>query len=250
MSFSRNIFRKFFSLGTAAIIMLFFAPMTFAGKDCSFFTVTIGNQVFTPGPKGDAKITLNAAQVNGKTALVRGRFVQFNVNLNTFAVSNHILTGVAAPDQITAQRTPVFAKRIPKAQLTGKLEMRIRAKGQNLVMERGGSKVDMKIQAKDCDQGGIFQMEPEPTTTEANTLAAGFKYCFQASPTSRRFFTNGIVLGYDSPQTATFISGTNTRAIWSVQDGGRIGMVVGEDAVEALRLEGTAAQAACPHQTP
>jgi hypothetical protein len=58
------------------------------------------------------------------------------------------------------------------------------------------------------------------------------------------------VLGYDSPQDATFISGTNTKTVWSVQDGGRIGMVVGEDAVEALRLAGTAAQAACPHQTP
>jgi hypothetical protein len=237
-------------LGVLAIFILFFAPMSFAGKDCSFFTVTIGNQVYTPGPKGDAKITLTAAQVNGKTALVRGTFVEFDVDLNTFTVRNHTLTGVAAPDQITTQRTKVFGSKVPNANLTGKLVMRIRVKGQNLVMERGGSKVDMKIQAKDCDQGGLFQMEPEPTTTETNTLAAGFKYCFQASPISRRFFTNGIVLGYDSPQDATFVSGNNTTAVWSVQDGGRIGMVVGEDAVEALRLEGTAAQAACPHQTP
>lgn len=49
------------------------------------------------------------------------------------------------------------------------------------MIEREGS-IDMKIQAKDCDQGGVFQMEPEPSTTEVNRLAPGFRYCYQASP--------------------------------------------------------------------
>jgi hypothetical protein len=93
-------------------------------------------------------------------------------------------------------------------------------------------------------------MEPEPATTETNTLAPEFVYCFQASPSARKFFTNGIVLGFDSPQAATLLSGDETTAVWSVGAGGRIGLVLGEDAVQALALAGPEAIAACPHQTP
>ena len=68
--------------------------------------------------------------------------------------------------------------------------------------------------------------------------------------TSKRFFINGVVLGFDSPQAAAVTSGSNAQAVWRVQAGGRIGMVVGEDAVRALQLAGPDAIAACPHQTP
>jgi hypothetical protein len=64
------------------------------------------------------------------------------------------------------------------------------------------------------------------------------------------FFTNDVVLGYDSPQTASTIFADETTAIWQVQDGGRIGGVFGEDAVQALEEAGPAAIEACPHQTP
>jgi hypothetical protein len=38
--------------------------------------------------------------------------------------------------------------------------------------------------------------------------------------------------GYDSPQAATLVSFTANTATWNVAVGGRIGMVIGEDAVE------------------
>jgi hypothetical protein len=34
--------------------------------------------------------------------------------------------------------------------------------------------------------------------------------------------------------------------VWTVQDGGRVGAVVGEDAAEALALEAPRAQKLCP----
>jgi hypothetical protein len=219
-----------------------------AAKECGAFAVQIGSQTFRPGPSGDLRITLPAQRVRGQVAHVRGKFVEFDVNLNTFSIIDYVLTGEPAPNQIAPERTPVFVTKVPDARLTGSMDMRLRASGE-LVLERG-DRVDMKVQAKDCDQGGVFQLEPEPATTETNTLAEGFRYCFQASPTDRRFFTNDIVLGYDSPQTATTLFGDETTTIWNVQDGGRIGMVVGEDAVEALQEAGSDAIEACPHQTP
>ena len=48
----------------------------------------------------------------------------------------------------------------------------------------------------------------------------------------RLCFTNGRVPGYDSPELATLVSNTNKVATWRVASGGRIGGVIGEDAVE------------------
>ena len=232
----------------SALLAGAFAAPAFAAKDCEAFTVTIGSRTFTPGPSGDLRITLPAQRLRGQMAHVRGTFVEFDVALDSFSIIDYTLTGADAPNQITPERTTVFLTKVPDARLSGPMEMRLRDSGE-LVLERDGSQ-DMKIQAKDCDQGGVFQLEPEPATTETNTLADGFAYCFQASPTDRRFFTNGIVLGFDSPQTASTIFADETTAIWQVQDGGRIGGVFGEDAVQALAEAGPDAIAACPHQTP
>jgi hypothetical protein len=59
------------------------------------------------------------------------------------------------------------------------------------VLERSGSFQDMKIQAKDCHHGGLFQMEPELGTSETNTLGADFIYTGQPPGESRLCFTNG-----------------------------------------------------------
>jgi hypothetical protein len=232
----------------SALLAAACAMPAFAAKDCGAYTVTIGNRTFTPGPTGDLRITLPGQRLRGQIANVRGKFTQFDVELDSFSIIDYTLTGAPAPHQITPGPTPVFVTKIPDAQLSGPMDMRLRASGE-LLMERDSAQ-SMKIQAKDCDQGGVFQLEPEPATTETNTLAEGFRYCFQASPTDRRFFTNDVVLGYDSPQTASTVFADETTAIWQVQDGGRIGGVFGEDAVQALAEAGPAAIAACPHQTP
>jgi hypothetical protein len=107
----------------------------------------------------------------------------------------------------------------------------------------------MKIQAKDCTTGGLFQMEAESddaaTTTYEHELASGFAYFDPDPATSRTFFSiggtaAGASLGYDSPELATRIAPalgapvSGTIARYAVQNGGRMGMVVGEDAREGL----------------
>ena len=47
------------------------------------------------------------------------------------------------------------------------------------MLERSGDGQDMKIQAKDSQQGGLFQMEPEPGTMERDTLGPDFTYTSQ-----------------------------------------------------------------------
>lgn len=43
---------------------------------------------------------------------------------------------------------------------------------------------------------------------------------------------DGAFSAYDSPELATLISNTATQSNWRVESGGRVGFVVGEDAVE------------------
>jgi hypothetical protein len=222
-----------------------------AASDCAVYTATmkvggVVQRVFT------TPVQVKFTPPPGAKLEVRGRFTEFDVALDTLAVFNHVLTGVAAPNQITPNRTRLFDRKVSNiGTLQGEIDLELDNSGQNLVMRRRGSgEKSVKIQAKDCDQGGIFQLEPEPSASEFNALAAGFRYCFQSGPTGKRFFTNNIVLGYDSPQAARTVNGTASTALWQVQDGGRVGAVLGEDALQALIDEGPAAVAACPNQTP
>ena len=92
----------------------------------------------------------------------------------------------------------------------------------------------MKLQLKDCAQGGIFQMEAEAATAivYTHTLAAPTFY-FTHPLTGKINFGNGAnVVGKDSPMAATKLSQSGTVTTWSVAPGGRLGMVLGEDAIE------------------
>jgi hypothetical protein len=101
-----------------------------------------------------------------------------------------------------------------------------------------GGCITKKIQAKDCTQGGLFQMEPSRTGFYTHQLAAGFGYFFDAR--GRLLSTNGTVIERESPETATlqavFSDGTASR--WLVRAGnptrsvGPDGAVFGEDATE------------------
>jgi hypothetical protein len=98
---------------------------------------------------------------SGNTTHVQGRYTQFDVRLADFAVFNQAFTGAANPLDITGGRfTPVFASKIPDHRgltLTGAVT--VTKDAENLEMQRSGPGLTMKIQAKDCAQGGIFQME-------------------------------------------------------------------------------------------
>ena len=204
------------------------------GGTCEAFSVTTGGKTYT----GDQKRTIPAAQV-GDTIQVRGKYITFNVRSRDFAVFNYRHTGAKSPRpdknlDIPAGGVQIFQSKVPLhgKTLTSPVNLEISAEG--VVLERSGGGQDMKIQAKDCVQGGLFQMEPEPGTRERNTLGDSFIYTNQPPGEQRLCFTNGSVPGYDSPELATLLSRSadNKSATWRVAAGGRIGMVIGEDAIE------------------
>jgi hypothetical protein len=131
---------------------------------------------------GEQDGTVVPAAAVGSSFLVRGRFVEFTVDAATLGVTNYTMTGAAnALDMTGGRRTPVFAAKtsdLRGASLTSDLSVEL--KGEDLVITRTGTGVSMKIQAKDCAQGGIFEIEPERSdggaTTFTHTLADGVLY--------------------------------------------------------------------------
>jgi len=199
---------------------------------CSGFSVSTGGQTYT----GDQDRTLQAGQV-GPTINVSGRYVRFSVVSDTFETRDYTLTGADSPD--ADKNLPldspsvVFTSKKPLhgQTLTGPVSLDLSNEG--VVLERSGGGQDMKIQAKDCAQGGLFQMEPEPGTTEVNTLGPDYRFTKQ-QPDGKLCITHvdGLFSAYDSPELATLASHTATQSTWRVDSGGRVGFVVGEDAVE------------------
>jgi hypothetical protein len=201
------------------------------GGTCEGYSVTTGGQTF----RGDQKRTIPV----GDMIRVRGTYNTFDVRSRDFAVFNYRHTGAESPRpdknlDIPAGGVQIFQSKVPLhgKTLTSPVSLEISAEG--VVLERSGGGQDMKIQAKDCVQGGLFQMEPEPGTRERNTLGDDFVYTNQPPGEQRLCFTNGSVPGYDSPELATLVSRSadNKTATWRVAAGGRIGMVIGEDAIE------------------
>ena len=209
---------------------------------------------------------------------VQGRYVQFDVDAATFGVLNYTLTGAANPQDITGGRaTPVFDSKMPDHRglvLNGAVGVEL-SSSADIVLTRSGPGLTMKIQAKDCATGGLFQMEVERSdetkTVFTHTLAqSAFYYdnrnfrnregdvvpfketTLTVSP--RINFGNDYApkfVGRDSSQFADRIPAplcvnniaTRTGGVakvqhcggvsqWAVASGGRMGQVMGEDAVE------------------
>ena len=106
--------------------------------------------------------TVSAAALGSRFG-VRGLYNQFDVRASDFAVFDYAFTGAPNELDMTGGRfTPVWASKVPDlrgATLAGDVSVEILA--ETLVIGRSGSGVSMKIQAKDCAQGGVFQMEPQ-----------------------------------------------------------------------------------------
>ena len=122
-----------------------------------------GYSLVLPGGKisGDQKRAVPASAL-GTSFLVQGRYVEFTVLSASLGVRGWTLTGAPNPLDLTGgHRTVVFASKIPDHRglsLTGDLSVEL--KGTDLVISRAGPGLSMKIQAKDCATGGVFQMEP------------------------------------------------------------------------------------------
>jgi hypothetical protein len=166
---------------------------------------------------------------------IRGKYVQFDLDVSTFAVYDYALTGAANPlDMTGGVFTPLFASKVPdlKGQTLDAGELEIQLSPQSAVIRRRGGGAGMKLQLKDCANGGIFQMEPDQQTVVTHTLAPRIFY-FNNPLTGKINFGNGAnVIGKDSPQVATKLAQFGNGSIWRIEAGGRMGMVLGEDAIE------------------
>ena len=232
-------------------------------------TGVVGAAVLTAGAT-EVDRTLAAATL-GASFRVQGKYAQFDVRSSDFAVLNQAFTGAANAKDITGGRyTPVFASKVA-LNMSLNSAISVSLGGEVLELGRTGTGVSMKIQAKDCAQGGIFQMEPQRSngslTTIVHTLAAPAgavkpfyfdnpyfrarigqflgadctsivtgrpsKFCVQV--TARTNIANDASAKFvvrDSTQVATRTSQTGTTATFTVASGGRLGFVTGEDSVE------------------
>src|SRR6267143_6912560 len=134
------------------------------------------------GLSGDQKAIVQASQV-GATFLVKGTYVEFTVDADTFGVRNWTLTGVPNPLDITGgRRTVVFTAKIPDHRgLFLSSDVSVEISKEALVIQRMGSGLSMKIQVKDCANGGVFQMEParaDGTTTRFTHVLASDVFYF------------------------------------------------------------------------
>lgn len=116
------------------------------------------------GKSGTTTVNVAPGSV-GSLFRVQGKYVQFDVDAATFGVLNFTMTGAANALDLTGGRsTPVFESKIPDHRglaLTSNVAIELGDAG--ITLTRTGPGVSMKLTAKDCATGGIFQMEVERT---------------------------------------------------------------------------------------
>ncbi len=212
------------------LLMLAFTSSAFAKSECGFFSVTIGGKTYTAAG-GDIRLILPAAQVSGQTATVKGTFVEFEVDLDTFTVTDYILTGAPSRTDITGgRRTRVYVSKTPELtnNLTGNLELRLSQETVRLV--RAGRRAKMKVDAKDCTQGDIFELESDFPIKMTHVLDPAFRY--YKDSTGRLMLTNGKVRGREHPELANLISNTTKTSQWQVDARGDVESIFGQDALQ------------------
>lgn len=176
----RRLFATFATLAAAVAIA---APMAHAkGEACeggAFVISGLLNGVnITPS---STTITIPASNI-GPSFQVLGRNIEFTVVSSTFGLENYLFTGAPNPENITnGQRITAFQSKTPDHRgLTLTSSITVSNSEGDLVLQRSGTGLKMKIQAKDCARGGIFQMEPErgdkTATKITHTLGASAFY--------------------------------------------------------------------------
>ena len=110
---------------------------------------------------GTTTAAIPAASLGSTRFGVRGVYTAFDVSLADFAVYNQLFTGAPNPlDMTGGVETPVYASKVPDHRglsLTSAVSVQLDA--ENAEISRTGPGLSMKLQAKDCAAGGIFQME-------------------------------------------------------------------------------------------
>jgi hypothetical protein len=168
------------ALMASGLVATTFPAQAASSKGCvnggyRLVNLTTGAMVVTVG-KDRIRTTIPASQLGARFA-VRGRYTQFDVRSSDFAVLNQAFTGAANELDLTGGRfTPVYASKVPDHRgLSLSSGIAVELKEEGLTLQRTGTGLSMKLQAKDCAQGGIFQMEPQRsdggTTRITHTLA-------------------------------------------------------------------------------
>jgi hypothetical protein len=214
------------------------------GASAGNFVVTVNGRAYDPAAGRETRLR---DVTPSRPITVRGTHVTFVIDPATLGVYDYTLTGAADAQRMVTTPTVVFASKVPVLSPTQLRSVRIaelRLSDGVLVAEFSTAGGKLKVQAKDAPQGGIFQMEQEFGTAieYVHTLGAGLFYFVNeytgkinfgdGMPASSGPAAHAMLLGKDSPQVATklFQDGTSTR--WSVASGGRLGGVLGEDAIE------------------
>ena len=205
------------------------------------FAVTVNGRTSNPAAGKDHRLS---DVTPSSSVVVTGRNVGFRIDPTTLGVYDYRLTGAADPERMVTAPTVVFASKVPvltPAQLARVRISDLRLRDDTLVITFSTAAGTLKVQAKDAAQGGIFQMEQEfgAPVEFVHTLGAGVFY-FVNQFTGKVNVGNGVdadathqmLLGKDSPQVATKLQQTGTVTRWSVASGGRMGGVLGEDAIE------------------
>ena len=116
----------------------------------------------------------------GNVLLVRGTHVQFDVDMTTGGVRNWTLTGAANVGRLVDRPTVIFTEKTPLHGAVLTRTDRLRNDKGDLVLIRTTSdfSVEVKIQAKDCAQGGVFQME----IARSDNRATRFRHVLGSEP--------------------------------------------------------------------
>lgn len=243
---------------TAAVLLLLGA-LASGGAHAAKSEGCEGGGFTVLGKSGTQDTSIPATQVNAKdTFTVSGKYVKFEIVAATLGILNYTLTGAPNAQDITGGiATPVFASKLPDHMgltLAGPVFLEI--DGDELIVGREGPGLVMKVQAKDCAQGGVFQMEVEradekPTvfthtlagTDEMNSLTAfyfdnrnfrnreGDVVPYKDTTivvTPRINFGNGMspkFVGRDSPQVATRLTDTRCTNSIITRTGARVNVL-------------------------
>ncbi|KAJ7115600.1 hypothetical protein C8R43DRAFT_1138058 [Mycena crocata] len=226
-------------LGLAVI-----CPCVFSKSTDGDIVVTINNTVLDPADGKDMKLDKLGALTG--PIKVRGLHMSLVIDPVTLNMFNYTLTGFPDERRLVTKPTIIFSSQnisLIKAQLGSINVKSVEVKDDSavLVFETAAGKLVQFI-------GGTLQMEAEFSSNIefVHTIGPGLFY-FINPFTNKTNFGDGLgpvskaqdpvnyhtmLIGKDSPQVATrtFQDGVISR--WSVAPGGRVGIVIGEDATE------------------
>src|SRR3954449_12589906 len=143
-----------------ALVAALLAPTTAnaassKGCDGGGFTLRLGDG---SSVKPDLKGTIAASRLGSTRIQAVGKYVTFEIDPTTFGVYDYAFTGAANPlDMTGGRRIVAFASKVPDHRgltLTSGVDAELDK--ENLSLGRTGSGLSMKLQAKDCANGGVF----------------------------------------------------------------------------------------------